>query len=36
MEHPFFVGRFRPLVERKTDIHIFRKMLVPKRATEDV
>ena len=27
--------RFRPLVERKTDISIFKKMLVPKRATED-
>jgi len=27
--------RFRPLVERKTDISIFKKMLVPRRQTED-
>lgn len=33
---PWFAAcRFRPLVERKTDISIFKKMLVPKKATED-
>lgn len=34
-EAAFDASRFRPLVERKTDIAIFEKMLVPKRATED-
>lgn len=27
MERPYFATRFRPLVERKTDISIFKKML---------
>lgn len=30
-EHPFWIGRFRPVVERKTDISIFKAMLNPKR-----
>jgi hypothetical protein len=34
---PFFgMWRFRPLVERRTDISVFRKMLVPSRAKESV
>ena len=28
-EQPFYVGRFRPAVERKTDISIFTRMLTP-------
>lgn len=28
-ESPFWIGRFRPVVERKTDISIFTKMLTP-------
>lgn len=28
-EHPFFAGRFRPVVERKTDISIFTALLDP-------
>ncbi len=34
-EAGFQADKFRPLVERRTDISIFRKMLAPKRATED-
>lgn len=28
-EQPFWIGRFRPVIERKTDISIFTEMLTP-------
>jgi hypothetical protein len=31
----FFANRFRPVVERKTDISIFKKMLTPKHERAD-
>lgn len=30
-EHPFWVEHFRPIVEKKTNISIFEKMLTPKK-----
>lgn len=35
-EPPFWAGMFRPIVERKTDISIFKKMLIPSRRKEAV
>ena len=34
MECGFHRSRFRPLIERKTDISIFTRMLTPNKATE--
>ncbi len=34
-EQPFYIRRFRPAVERKTDISIFTAMLTPKRQSVD-
>lgn len=36
LEHPFTIERFRPVIERKTDISIFTEMLTPKKISEPV
>lgn len=34
-DYPFAIDRFRPVVERKTDISIFTKMLTPNKESID-